>query len=491
MAACQKCQTELPAGARFCSNCGAESRPADKPAAAATEIVPGQTVVAGRYRVEAMLGSGGMGAVYKCSDLALGETVALKFLHSAFANDPKMIERFTHEIKVVRRIQHKSVVPNYDIGEWQGMHYIVMAFVDGRALSDILVEKKRLSLEEMLPIATQVISGLKAAHDEGIVHRDLKTDNILVDSKGNAFILDFGIARRVDSIRLTVTGEVLGSPLYISPEQAQGQDVDHRADIYSFGVILFELLTGEVPYGGDDALAVALKHVMSPLVSPRSLRPELPDYVEKVILRCMQKMPADRYADVTQILPDLLRISTTMPALPKSEAPPPTAPRASASAPAPAQAPSSGAADAAPPPALAPAAPPALRAVRPEGQRRLLVIDTDQGQLLSLRRDLTKVNIQVISASNGQAGAEMAFAQNPDAIVINARAPVIDGITFSQILRSRPEFQSTPIFLLCDRPDPSYAALQKQLRISGFVLRPIEGQDLLLRLKEVWADGVN
>jgi serine/threonine protein kinase len=229
---------------------------------------------------------------------------------------------------------------------------------------------------------------------------------------------------------------VLGSPLYISPEQAQGQDVDHRADIYSFGVILFELLTGEVPYGGDDALAVALKHVMSPLVSPRSLRPELPEHVEKVILRCMQKMPADRYADVTQILPDLLRISTKMPALPKIEAPAsvpapagapaPTAASAHASAPAPV------AADAAPAPAR-PAEPPPLRAVRPEGQRRLLVIDTDQGQLLSLRRDLTKVNIQVISASNGQAGAEMAFAQNPDAIVINARAPVIDGITFSQI----------------------------------------------------------
>ena len=487
MPQCVKCRAELPGGARFCSSCGAENRPAEIPAGAPvrTEIVPGQTVVAGRYRVETLLGSGGMGAVYKCADLALGETVALKFLHSAFANDPKMIERFTQEIKVVRRIQHKSVVPNYDIGEWQGMHYIVMAFVDGRALSDILSEKKRLSLEEMIPLVTQVISGLKAAHDEGIVHRDLKTDNILVDSKGNAFILDFGIARRVDSIRLTVTGEVLGSPLYISPEQAQGQDVDHRADIYSLGVILFELLTGEVPYGGDDALAVALKHVMSPLVSPRSLRPELPEHVERVILRCMQKMPADRYADVTQILPDLLRISTTMSALPRMLTPPP-----SVAAPAPAPAPPS---VSAPLPVAEniPPAPGVLRAVRPEGERRLLVIDTDQGQLLSLRRDLTKAGIQVLSAVNGQAGVEMAFAKNPDAIVINARAPVIDGITFSQILRSRPEFQSTPIFLLCDRPDPSYAALQKQLRISGFVLRPLEGQDLLMRLKEVWASGAN
>src|SRR5260221_13313146 len=140
MVKCHQCKADLPGGARFCSNCGAEAAPVETPAGipVAAEIIPGKTVVAGRYRVEALIGSGGMGAVYKCADLALGETVALKFLHSAFAGDPKMIERFTQEIKVVRRIQHKSVVPNYDIGEWQGMHSIVMAFLDGRALSSIV-----------------------------------------------------------------------------------------------------------------------------------------------------------------------------------------------------------------------------------------------------------------------------------------------------------------------------------------------------------------
>ncbi len=495
MTVCEQCQTPLPEGSRFCSSCGAAVRNTPIPSApspaipvAQVEIVPGLTVVSGRYRVQSLLGQGGMGAVYKCNDLALGEPVALKFLLGSFASDPKMIERFMHELKTVRRIQHKAIVPNFDMGEWQSLRYIVMQYIDGKSLALILQERRKLPLEEALPLIAQIVSGLKAAHDAGVVHRDLKTDNILVDAKGNAYILDFGIARKTDSVRLTTSGEVLGSPLYIAPEQAQGQDVDHRADIYSLGVILFEILTGDVPFNGDDALAVALKHVMSPVPSPRERLPTLPLHVERAVMRCLAKKPEDRYDDVTQLLTDLLRISTSM------------TPVAAAAA--------TGGGKGVPKAAVARneelnrATPTAshdtnVERVRPrsatpspqakeDGTRKLLVIDSDEGQILTLRRELTREKITVISTPNGQSGAEIAFREHPDAIIINARAPVIDGITFTQIIRANPKLRNTPIFILCDRPDPSIIALQKPLRISGFVVRPLESADLMHRLEEVW-----
>ena len=496
MTACDQCQTPLPEGSRFCSSCGAAVHVAPEPyapspavAVAPVEIVPGLTVVSGRYRVQSLLGQGGMGAVYKCNDLALGEPVALKFLLGSFASDPKMIERFTHELKTVRRIQHKAIVPNFDMGEWQSLRYIVMQYIDGKSLALIMQERRKLPLDEALPLIAQIVSGLKAAHDEGVVHRDLKTDNILVDAKGNAYILDFGIARKTDSVRLTTSGEVLGSPLYIAPEQAQGQDVDHRADIYSLGVILFEILTGDVPFDGDDALAVALKHVMSPVPSPRDRVPDLPPHVERAIMRCMAKKPEDRYDDVTQLLTDLLRISTSMTpvvaaaaaaggggktpakAAPRSEELNRVTPKASHNT----------NVEMVRPRATTPAP-----IANDDGSRKLLVIDSDEGQILTLRRELTREKITVISTPNGQSGAEIAFRECPDAIIINARAPVIDGITFTQIIRGNPKLRNTPIFILCDRPDPSIIALQKPLRISGFVVRPLESLDLIHRLQEVW-----
>lgn len=486
------CAGSLPPAAKFCPGCGTPSgpAPADPPPPppglvnpVQVEIVPGMTVVAGRYRVQALIGQGGMGAVYKCLDLALGETVALKFLLGPFASDPKMIERFLFEIKTVRRIQHNAVVASYDLGEWQGLRYIIMQFVDGRSLAEIIEQRRRLPLEEVIPLVSQVISGLKAAHDQGIVHRDLKTDNILVDTSGRAYILDFGIARRVDSSRLTTTGEVLGSPLYIAPEQAQGHDVDRRADIYSLGVILFEILTGELPFAGDDALAIALKHVMAPIPSPRERFPGLPDHVDRAIVRCLQKKPGERYAEVTDLLSDLLHlnasaaesIETLGEAHEVPDAPPPADPRQTAPSPATASAP-----EPAPPPE------PATPSVPLDRDRRLLVVDHDEGQILSLRRDLAHSRVVIKSAKNGQAGLELAYVDAPDAIIVNARAPIIDGMTMTQLLRTNAKFNSTPIFILCDRPDPSLVALQKQLRITGFMLRPLNGQELLGRLNEAW-----
>ncbi len=263
-------------------------------------------LVSDRYRIHDLIGEGGMGAVYRCTDLVLDETVALKFLGGRSPTDPRIVARFIAEVKAVRRIQHRSVVHGYDIGQWGPHRYLVMQYIDGKSLSAVLAERGRLPLAEVLPLITQVIAGVKAAHDEGIVHRDLKADNILVDRQGRAYILDFGISHSKDDAHVTLAGDVLGSPLYIAPEQAQGREVDHRADIYSLGVILFELLTGGLPYSGNDPLAVALKHVTNPPVSPRSRDPSIPVQVDRVILRCLQKQPADRYEEVTLLLRDLM-----------------------------------------------------------------------------------------------------------------------------------------------------------------------------------------
>jgi eukaryotic-like serine/threonine-protein kinase len=324
---CQ-CPTPPATGARFCSHCGlpaplAPSDSAGHRAGGSLELLPGM-IVADRYRVEALLGAGGMGIVYRCRDLVLEEPVALKFLHPGVTSDPKMIRRFIDEIKLARRVSHKAVVHGYDLGTWNGLQFLAMQFVDGRPLNAILAERGKLPLDEALAIAAQLLAGLGVAHDEGIVHRDLKTDNILLDHRGNAYIVDFGIARCTADARRTLAGEVLGSPLYMSPEQAQGKEVDHRSDLYSIGVILFEMLTGEVPYNGADPLTVALKHVLDPVVPPTRLEPDVPPHVNAAIVRCMQKRPEDRHPDALALLRDLGAVVPPRPLGP----PEPTSPRA-------------------------------------------------------------------------------------------------------------------------------------------------------------------
>ncbi len=245
------------------------------------------------------IGSGGMADVWSADDEMLGRQVALKFLHERFGADEQFVERFRREAQAAAGLQHPNIVSVYDRGEHEGRYWIAMEYVQGAALKDLI--ERGLSPAESVEIVRQVLTGVRFAHARGIVHRDLKPHNVLVDHEGRARVTDFGIARAGAS-EITQTGSVLGTAQYLSPEQAQGLETSGSSDIYSVGVILYEALTGQVPFEAETAVAVALKQVSEPPVPPRQINPEIPPALNAVVLKALAKDPKDRYADATEFL---------------------------------------------------------------------------------------------------------------------------------------------------------------------------------------------
>ena len=268
------------------------------------EIVPG-TEFAGRYRILDELGRGGMGRVYKALDREISEAIALKVLVPAFSADEKMIERFRNELKLARRISHKNVCRIFDLGNCEGTYYITMEFVPGDNLKSIIRMMGPLAPPRALAVAGQVCDGLAEAHRLGVVHRDLKSSNIMIDREGSARIMDFGIARAAETKGLTDHGAMVGTPEYMAPEQVEGKDVDQRADIYSLGIILFEMATGQVPFEGRTPLSVALQHKSARPPDPRGLNSQTPSGLSAIISKCLEKDPAARYQKIEDLAADL------------------------------------------------------------------------------------------------------------------------------------------------------------------------------------------
>ncbi len=268
-------------------------------------LEPG-TPLGPRYRIEALLGEGGMGAVYKAHDNELGRTVALKLVRPELARNPSIIERFKRELLLASRISHKNILRIHDLGDVNGVKFITMAYVEGRDLAAIQ-ESGRMPLSRALEIARQLSAALEAAHNEGVVHRDLKPQNILVDEAGVIYVSDFGLAKSIEAeeVAMTRPGQVLGTPRYMSPEQVEAKAADHRSDLYSFGLILYELVTGAIPFPGASALQMMYQRVIEQPKNPRLINPEVPDYVASIILRCLEKDPARRYQHAREILADL------------------------------------------------------------------------------------------------------------------------------------------------------------------------------------------
>jgi serine/threonine-protein kinase len=267
-------------------------------------------VFAGRFRIERMLGAGGMGAVYKAWDESLGIPVALKIIRPEFAADQAMAraseERFKQELLLARRVTHRNVIRIHDLGESGGIKFITMHFVDGKDLASILREG-RLPFERALSFAKQIVAGLQAAHEVGIVHRDLKPQNVLVDDTDTVYITDFGLAKSLEMtmVGLTRAGDLIGTPRYISPEQITGKPADHRSDLYAVGLILYEMVTGGSPFSGETAMDLMFQRVQKAAPDPRALAPELPEYFRRVVLRCLERDPADRYGSAAEVLSDL------------------------------------------------------------------------------------------------------------------------------------------------------------------------------------------
>ncbi len=268
------------------------------------EIIPG-TEFAGRYRILDELGRGGMGRVYKALDREISEAVAIKVLVPALSADETMIERFRNELKLARRISHKNVCRIFDLGNCEGTYFITMEFVPGDDLKNIIGMMGPLAPPRALAVAGQVCDGLAEAHRLGVVHRDLKSSNIMIDREGSARIMDFGIAVAAETKGVTDRGTLVGTPEYMAPEQVEGKTVDRRADIYSLGIILFEMATGRLPFEGTTPLSVALMQKNSRPPDPRALNGQTPDGLVGIIARCLEKDPAARYQKIEELAADL------------------------------------------------------------------------------------------------------------------------------------------------------------------------------------------
>ena len=265
-------------------------------------ISPG-TIIDGRYRVLNKIGAGGMADVYCAEDTHLGRKVALKLLHARFAQDQEFVERFRREASAAAGLQHPNVVGVYARGEFDGTYYIAMEYCEGRSLKEI-VARTALDPARAIAITKQMLVAARFAHRRNVIHRDLKPHNVILDAEDNVKVTDFGIARAGAS-DITEVGAIMGTAQYLSPEQAQGRSVTEASDLYSIGVVLFEMLTGRAPFDGDSAVAVALKHVNQPPPSPREIVPELPPELEAVVLKALAKDPAQRYTDADSFIKDL------------------------------------------------------------------------------------------------------------------------------------------------------------------------------------------
>ena len=260
-----------------------------------------------RYRIESLLGQGGMGAVYKAYDTELGRTVALKLVRPELAASPETMQRFRQELLLASKISHKNILRIHDLGDSDGIKFITMAFVEGSDLASLIESTGRLAIDRALNFTIQLCAALDAAHGEGVVHRDLKPQNILIDHSDKLYVADFGLAKSLaaEASTMTRTGQLLGTPRYMSPEQVEGKPVDHRSDLYSLGLILFEMFTAEVPFRGESALQIMFQRVTAAPADPKKLRPDLPDYLANIILKCLERDPEQRYQSAREILNDL------------------------------------------------------------------------------------------------------------------------------------------------------------------------------------------
>ena len=291
------------------------------------------TLFDGRYRIVRKLGTGGMANVYLAEDEVLGRRVAIKILNDRHAGDDQFVERFRREAKNAAGLSHPNIVSIYDRGEAEGTYYIAMEYLDGRSLKELIIARGPAPVNVAIDYARQILAALRFAHRHGIVHRDIKPHNVLVDAEGRLKVTDFGIARAGAS-QMTEAGSIIGTAQYLSPEQAKGAPVDQTSDLYSVGVVLYELLTGVVPFSGDTPVEIAMKHLSSPPEAPSARRAEIPRELDLVVLRALAKDPADRYQSAEEMDADLARVARGASVSPATEEaataiisrPPPTLP---------------------------------------------------------------------------------------------------------------------------------------------------------------------
>ena len=330
---CPQCRTPNPEGTRICVQCGtpidwenetlpvlspapaattppgtqatAWSLPATEPAEGAPAALQPGAVLAERYQIVKLLGEGGMGAVYRAHDRELDREVALKVIRPELARNAQVLRRFKQELILARQITHRNVIRIFDLGQAEGTRFITMEFIEGEDVSEVLARRGKLPAPEAAAIVAQVARGLEAAHSEGVVHRDLKPQNIMIDAQGKVSVMDFGIARSMDASNMTRTGTLMGTPAYMSPEQAQGRKVDARSDLYTLGIIFYELLTGKPPFEADNPMATLMRRIQEKPVPPALAEPSVPKAIDEMVLKMLGTSPEERYQSASEILAGL------------------------------------------------------------------------------------------------------------------------------------------------------------------------------------------
>lgn len=317
---CPKCHFENPDDTFYCGKCSTPLAYKEASLISDTEtlelpkdrLTPG-SLFAGRYQIIEELGKGGMGKVYRVLDQKLNEEVALKVLKPEIALDKKTLDRFSNELKLARRIIHKNVGRMYELMEHEGIHFITMEYVRGEDLQSFIKRSRQLAIGTAVTISKQVCQGLSEAHKLGVIHRDLKPSNIMIDREGNVRVMDFGVARFLQSKDITDTGVLIGTPKYMSPEQVEGKKTDQRSDIYSLGIILYEMVAGRAPFEGETPISLALKHKIEPPRDPRTLQSQVPEDLSRLILKCLEKVEGKRYQSAEEVLSELNKIEKGIP----------------------------------------------------------------------------------------------------------------------------------------------------------------------------------
>ena len=275
-------------------------------------VEPG-TVIGGRYQLEKTIGTGGMAKVWLAHDRLLDRRVAVKILADRYASDPGFVERFRREASAAAGLSHPNIVTVYDRGETDGSYYIVMEHLPGPDLKEIVRQRGKLAPRQAVDAALQILAALSAAHRRNVIHRDIKPQNVLVAEDGHLKVTDFGIARAGDDAGMTEVGSVIGTAQYLSPEQARGEDVTTASDCYSTGIVLYELLTGRVPFDGEKPVAIAMRQINEVPVAPRVIVPQIPPPLNEIVMKALEKRPGSRYRTAEEFSNALLRVRPSLP----------------------------------------------------------------------------------------------------------------------------------------------------------------------------------
>ncbi len=436
--------------------------PSPEPIQPITALAPND-VIADRYRIEERLGEGGMGVVYRAVDLELDEELALKVLKTSASEDPRVVARFKQEIRLARRIQHPNVCHLYDFGSWEEIKFVTMELVRGRSLASWMQDPEELALDQALNLFHGILDGLEAAHELDIVHRDIKPQNIMVDEEGRPVVMDFGLARELESTGLTIAGQVLGTPEYMAPERLLGNEIDPRCDVYSLGVILFELATGRPPFTGDSIFEVARKQISEPPPRPTEVNPEMPTSLEGIILDMLTKQPEDRIPSIAEVRSRLRATSTK------------------------------GGDSSALPAEVMASETPALPAKNRTG-KKVLLVDDDVDFLRVAELYLERAGIEVLTAETGSEGMQkMLEGKGADLVCLAFHLPDMDGFHVADYLRRLDRVPPVPTFMVSAIPDPQYEKQALRNGIERFFHKPVDFEvfigAVLTRLAEDTDEG--